>query len=94
MIDVVRLRQQPMRMPTVPTLRFTPRGKEVFLLILEGFTRSQIAERLCMSVDGVRKHREKMLEQNGCKSRLELIAKYYGMDVEDGEDLEEKQPQE
>ncbi len=75
--DVVRIHQA-MQTHTVSTLRLSPRGKEVFLLLMEGFTRPQIAERLGMSVNGVRQHRENMLRQNGCKSTLELIAKYHG----------------
>jgi hypothetical protein len=33
-----------------------------------------------MSVSGVKRHREKMLLQNDCKSILKLIAKYYRAD--------------
>lgn len=54
----------------------TPRGKEVFLLILEGFSNRQIAAQLSISPSGVKRHREKMLLQNGCTSMMELVAKY------------------
>lgn len=84
-IDVVRLYRQTMRTQNMSTLRFSPRGKEVFLLIKEGFTHKRIAEHLGMSVNGVKRHREKMLLQNDCKSILELIAKYQGTG---GESLE------
>jgi FixJ family two-component response regulator len=59
-------------------LKLTPRGKQVFHLILEGLTDNQIRERLGISYSCVRRHREKMLLQNDCESMLELIAKYHG----------------
>jgi len=57
-------------------LRFSSRGKEVFLLILEGKTCKAIGESLGMSVSGVKRHKENMLRQNGCGTMRELIAKY------------------
>jgi DNA-binding CsgD family transcriptional regulator len=60
------------------TLRFTQRGKEVFLLILEGMTSKGISERLGMGVNGIKRHKDKMLWQNDCETMRELIAKYYG----------------
>jgi DNA-binding CsgD family transcriptional regulator len=77
--DVVRL-QQIVPVQSVSTLRFSPRGKEVFLLIREGLPHKLVAERLGMSVNGVKRHREKMLLQNKCATMLELIAKYHGME--------------
>jgi DNA-binding CsgD family transcriptional regulator len=61
----------------IPMLRFSPRGKEVFAFMLEGLGNTEISERLGMSISGVKRHREKMLLQNDCKSILQLIAKYY-----------------
>ncbi len=58
-------------------LKFTPRGKEVFRLILEGNSDKQIGIRLGISYSGVRRHKEKMLLLNGCGTILELVAKYY-----------------
>lgn len=60
----------------VQSVRFSPRGREVIELFMRGMTYKQIAERLGISLSGVRRHREKMLWQNECKSMLELIAKY------------------
>ena len=60
-------------------LHFSPRGKEVFLLVREGLTHKQIGERLGMSTNGVKRHKEKMLLQNKCATILELIAKYHGI---------------
>lgn len=58
-------------------LELTPRGKEVFCLMLDGLSDAQIAERLGISYSGVRRHKEKMLLVNGCTTVLELIAKNY-----------------
>jgi DNA-binding CsgD family transcriptional regulator len=62
----------------LPMLRFTPRGKDIFALILQGFGQRKIGERMGMSVSGVRRHREKMLLQNDCNSMSELLLKYHG----------------
>lgn len=43
---------------------------------MHGMTYRQIAEHLGISISGVRRHLEKMLWQNECKSMLELITKY------------------
>ena len=79
--DIVRL-QEIMPVQNVSTLRFSPRGREVFILIREGLTNKGISERLGMGVSGVKRHKEKMLLQNHCASMLELIAKFHGMDGE------------
>jgi DNA-binding NarL/FixJ family response regulator len=62
-----------------PRIRLTTRGEEVFELTVKGFGNKQIGECLGMSISEVRRHKEKMLLQNDCKSMLELIAKYHGM---------------
>ena len=77
-VDVVRL-QQIMMVKAVSTLRFSPRGREVFMLVRDGLTGNQIATRLNIGVSCVRRHKEKMLLQNDCATMLELIAKYHGM---------------
>jgi DNA-binding CsgD family transcriptional regulator len=74
------------------TLRFTLRGREVFALIIEGLTSKEISERLGMGVNGIKRHKDKMLWQNDCETMRELIAKYYGADG--GETRENKQFQE
>ena len=58
-------------------LHLTPRGKKIFCLIIAGATNKDIADHFGISKSGVRRHREKMLLQNGCDSMLELISKYY-----------------
>ena len=65
------------RVPTgTQAVRLSPRGREVMELFMRGITYTQIAERLGISLSGVRRHREKMLWQNECRSMLELVAKY------------------
>lgn len=63
----------------VSQIALTPRGREIFQLILAGKTSKEIAENFCISYSGVLRHREKMLEQNNCHSMTELIAKYYNL---------------
>ncbi|WP_418216122.1 LuxR C-terminal-related transcriptional regulator [Bilophila wadsworthia] len=60
------------------TIQLTPRGREVFELVLHGLSIKEISERLGISYSGVLRHREKMLLVNKCASMLELIAKYHG----------------
>ena len=76
--DIVRL-QQVTPVQAMSTLRFSPRGEEVFMLIREGFTNKGISERMGIGVSGVKRHKEKMLLQNNCATMLELIAKYHGV---------------
>jgi Response regulator len=59
------------------TLKLTPRGREVFRLILIGVTEKEIAAHLGISYSGVRRHKEKMLLMNDCTTMLKLISKYY-----------------
>jgi len=59
-------------------IRLSPRGKEVFQLMLKGLSDKQIGESLGISYSGVRRHKEKMLLANGCSTVLELIAKSRG----------------
>jgi DNA-binding NarL/FixJ family response regulator len=62
----------------MPMLHFSPRGKEVFALMLQGLKQREIGERMGMSVSGVKRHKEKMLLQNNCNSMTELLLKYHG----------------
>ena len=57
-------------------IKLSPRGKEVLELFMHSLTYTQIAQQLGMSVSGVRRHCEKMLWKNDCKSMAGLIAKY------------------
>ncbi|WP_366937519.1 LuxR C-terminal-related transcriptional regulator [uncultured Mailhella sp.] len=57
-------------------LKISDRSKEVIDLFMNGKTYAQIASHLGISVSGVRRHIEKCLIQNNCKSTIELISKY------------------
>lgn len=57
-------------------LKISPRAKLVIELFIQGKTYEQIAYHLGISVSGVRRHLEKCLIQNDCKSTIELIARY------------------
>jgi DNA-binding CsgD family transcriptional regulator len=70
------------------TIRLSRRGREVFALILAGLTKKQIAERLEITVSGVRRHEETMLSQNNCTSMSELIARYHSRHV-DGQNADQ-----
>jgi DNA-binding CsgD family transcriptional regulator len=59
-------------------VRFSPRGKDVFALMLQGLGKREIGERMGMSLSGVKRHKEKMLLQNDCNSMMELLLKYHG----------------
>jgi DNA-binding CsgD family transcriptional regulator len=59
------------------SIKLTPRGREVFMLILKGITDKHIASLMGISYSAVRRHKEKMLFQNDCYSMLELISKHY-----------------
>jgi len=62
---------------TCTGIKFTPRGFEVFKLVIQGISDKQIANILGMSYGIVRKHRYRMLSQNGCNTMNELITKFY-----------------
>jgi len=68
------------------TLRFTPRGRAVFALVMEGMSSKGISERLGMGVNGVKRHKDKMLWQNDCVTMRELIAKYRRQDTSNGQE--------
>ena len=78
-IEFMRAILSGLQKPTASQLVLTPRGREVFQLVLAGKTSREIAGILCISYSGVLRHREKMLEQNDCHSMTELVAKYYNL---------------
>lgn len=72
-------------LPVKSSVNLTPRGAEVFALILEDVSNTEIATRLGISYSTVRRHREKMLLCNACGTMKELIAKHYGKFDAEGE---------
>jgi DNA-binding NarL/FixJ family response regulator len=69
--------QQPSRQPAstrLPDLvELTPREHEVLLLICEGRTASEIAEKLCLSRRTVEGHRQKLLEKTSAPNSAGLV---------------------
>ena len=61
---------------TYSNLKISPRSKLVIELFIQGKTYEQIAYYLGISVSGVRRHLEKCLIQNDCKSTIELLVRY------------------
>ena len=68
-------------------VRLSPRGREVFMLYMQGNTYKKISETLGISMSGVRRHRENMLWQNNCESMMELIARYHAQNAKNNEDV-------
>jgi len=64
------LREQPQNIPLI-----SRREKEVLLLIAEGFTNGEIAEKLFISVPTVNTHRKSLLEKFEAKNTAILIGK-------------------
>ena len=70
---LVHLHASRNRMPSKVRLRqrlgLTPREVEIALLVSEGLTSKEIAVRLCVSTNTVRRHGEKVLEKLGLHTR-------------------------
>ncbi|MES2418136.1 MAG: response regulator transcription factor [Bacteroidota bacterium] len=64
-----------LRKPEPNQLLITRREKEVLLLIAEGLTNAQIAEKLFISIPTVNTHRKSLLEKFGVKNTAMLIGK-------------------
>ena len=61
-------------------IKLTPRGKEIFLLIIQGYNYKEIGYKLGITDRCVKYHREKILELNNCSEMRELMQKYYSID--------------
>ncbi|UCG25874.1 MAG: helix-turn-helix transcriptional regulator, partial [Chloroflexota bacterium] len=51
----------------------TPREREVLVLIAEGLTNAEIADRLVISVKTVDRHRENIMRKLNMHSRIDLV---------------------
>lgn len=64
------------RLPMGPEVtavrRLTGRQREVVKLVADGQSNAQIADVLCIAEDSVKKYISRILQQTGCRSRLEL----------------------
>ena len=60
-------------------LNLTHRWREVLQLMSKGMSGMEIGKELRISHSAVRRHKERMLIANKCKTMNELIAKYYSI---------------
>ena len=58
-------------------IKLSSKGKEIFKFIIQGMSDKHICNNFGISRSAVRRHKEKMLLDNNCKTIIELIAKYY-----------------
>ena len=58
-------------------LDLSPRMKQIFKYILDGYSSHKIAITLGISVRTIKSYKEQMLIKNSCSSIRELIAKHY-----------------
>lgn len=59
--------------PQKPTINCTEREKEIFQLLIAGYSNKQIAEILSISVNTARTHVYNVFKKTGARSRLELM---------------------
>ena len=60
-------------LPEDPVARLTERERDVFHLVVEGYTSGKIAERLCISPKTVENHRTRLMEKLGVHGTTELL---------------------
>ncbi|WP_245930274.1 helix-turn-helix transcriptional regulator [Allonocardiopsis opalescens] len=56
--------------------RLTPREREVAALVVDGLTNQQVAQRLFISTETVKKHLTRILAETGCTSRTQLAVRW------------------
>lgn len=59
--------------PSAREIEISEREQEVLKLICEGFTNDQIAEKLFLSVDTIKWHRNNLLSKTGCSNTASLV---------------------
>ncbi len=60
-------------------IKLTKRGKQIFLLIIQGFTSKEIAKQIGITESTVKDHREIMLGMNYCENICQLVYKYLSL---------------
>lgn len=76
MRDGVELARDRERRAATANWQLTPREWEVADLAARGLTNRQIAERLCIGVDTVKKHLSRVLPETACASRTQLAVRF------------------
>lgn len=59
-----------------PLPGFSKKEKQVLKLIAEGFSNIEIAEKLLIAVQTVKKHRQNILNKTDCKNITQVINQY------------------
>jgi DNA-binding NarL/FixJ family response regulator len=57
----------------IPSVNFTERETEIIMLICQCFNNDEIAEKLYLSAETVKKHRNNIFEKIGCKNVAGLV---------------------
>jgi RNA polymerase sigma factor (sigma-70 family) len=78
MRDVVRIRLEQI----VAQHALSPREREVFELLLYGFTADEIADKLGVSTRTVKFHQTNVLAKLGADSRLDLFRLFFSADAD------------
>lgn len=60
-----------------PLDSFTGREKEIFQLVLKGYTNAEIAATLCISLSTVKSHMQKIFDKAKAANRVTLVSKFY-----------------
>ena len=55
-----------------PLFKVTPREKELLILVCNGLSNKEIAEKLCISVQTVKNHVSALMEKSRTRSRTQL----------------------
>ncbi|MDR4461243.1 MAG: helix-turn-helix transcriptional regulator [Nitrospirales bacterium] len=53
--------------------QLSPREREIFRLVAQGFTNQQIADQLGISIKSVETYRARVMEKLGLRSRADLV---------------------
>jgi DNA-binding CsgD family transcriptional regulator len=75
-LAVLQLARHREQQAAMAACHLTPREQEIAGLAAKGLTNRQIAGRLFISVDTVKKHLTRVFAETGCVSRVQLAARY------------------
>lgn len=60
-----------------PLDSFTGREKEIFQLVLKGYTNAEIAATLCISLSTVKSHMQRIFDKAKAANRASLVSMFY-----------------